>query len=50
MRAATRQRLRHFNVDEDFLPEANEICTDWEMGKDGKSWFDAKDFPKLMRK
>lgn len=32
------------------LPHLKEYSNPWGMDKDGKKWFDAKKFPKTMRK
>lgn len=32
------------------LPHLKEYSNPWGMDKDGKSWFDAKKYPKRMRK
>lgn len=32
------------------LPHLKEYSNPWGMNKDGKNWFDAKKYPKRMRK
>jgi len=32
------------------MPIRNEVCTTWNMPKDGKLLFDPVEFPRLMRK
>ena len=48
-RHACRQILNTNSVCE-LLPHVREYSNPWSMDKDGKVWFDAAKFPKLMRK
>lgn len=50
MRAMIRQRLHCFDPDTVLLPLENEVVDVWDMGKDGKIFFDQREFPRLMRK
>ena len=50
MRALIRQRLHNFDPDLLLLPLDNEAGNLWAMGKDGKTYFDPREFPKVMRK
>jgi len=34
----------------ELLPHLKEYSNPWSMSKDGRSWFDAKKFPEMMRK
>jgi len=38
------------NPEAESLPELREVSDVWGMNKDGKHYFDADKFPKLMRK
>lgn len=35
---------------EEMMPERNEISTTWDFAKDGKQFFDEREWPKGMRK
>lgn len=39
----------HINYEQE-LPHLKEYSNPWSMNKDGKKWFDAKKYPKRMRK
>jgi hypothetical protein len=40
----------HTNYERELLPHLKEYSNPWSMSKDGKRWFDAKKYPKMMRK
>lgn len=48
-RRVFRQKLL-INPFKDTFPHLREYSNLWSMSKDGKRWFDAKKYPKLMRK
>lgn len=50
MRAAIKQYLHATNFDEKLPPHVKEVSNVWAFGKDGKSWFNQKNHPDLMRK
>jgi len=49
LRRAVRQALHRAECVE-VLPHRRELTDPWTMAKDGKMWFDATRFPKLLRK
>jgi hypothetical protein len=44
------KQIINADFDCELLPHLREYSNPWAMDKDGKVWFDAKKFPKLMRK
>ncbi len=46
----TCKQILNTNFECELLPHLREYSNVWSMDKDGKVWFDAKEFPKLMRK
>lgn len=48
-RRAFKKQL-HINPFAEVFPHLKEYSNPWCMGKDGKTWFDPKEYPKLMRK
>jgi hypothetical protein len=44
------KQILNTNFECELLPHLREYSNVWSMDKDGKVWFDAKEFPKLMRK
>lgn len=44
------KQILNTNFECKLLPHLREYSNPWSMDKDGKVWFDAKEFPKLMRK
>jgi hypothetical protein len=44
------KQFLHIDFEIELLPHLREYSNPWCMDKDGKKWFDAKKFPKLMRK
>ncbi len=44
------KQILNTNFECELLPHLREYSNVWSMDKDGKVWFDAKKFPKLMRK
>ena len=48
-RHACKQFL-HIDFETELLPHLQAYSNLWSMSKDGKKWFDAKKYPKLMRK
>ncbi len=50
MRAHVRVALNQHDLENVLLPEIREVSNPWEMAKDGKGWFDPREYPKLMRK
>jgi hypothetical protein len=38
------------NIETELLPHLRDYSNPWSMNKDGKKWFDAKKYPKNMRK
>ena len=48
-RSACKQSL-HIDFERELLPHLREYSNPWSMNKDGKNWFDAKKYPKMMRK
>lgn len=47
LRRITKQAVAQ---DKEVLPDINEVLSVWEMGKDGKHYFDATEWPQGMRK
>jgi len=47
LRRRVRQAIHHGR---EVMPIRNEVCTTWNMPKDGKLLFDPVEFPRLMRK
>jgi len=48
-RRVLKQSLQ-IDYEKELLPHLKEYSNPWCMDKDGKKWFDAKKYPKLMRK
>lgn len=48
-RQAFKQHLRN-RTDNDAWPHLHDYSDPWGMAKDGRSWFDGREFPELMRK
>jgi hypothetical protein len=48
-RRACKQVL-HIHRACELLPQLREYSNPWAMSKDGKRWFDPREWPKLMRK
>lgn len=48
-RHACKQFL-HIDFETELLPHLREYSNLWSMCKEGKKWFDAKKYPKMMRK
>ncbi len=46
----TCKQFLHIDFTNEVLPHLKEYSNPWSMGKDGKKWFDAKKYPKRMRK
>lgn len=44
------KQFLHINHENEPLPHLKEYSNPWSMDKDGKKWFDAKKYPKQMRK
>ncbi len=44
------KQILNTNFECELLPHLREYSNVWSMDKDGKVWFDAKEFHKLMRK
>jgi len=44
------KQLLQTDFEKELLPHLKEYSNPWGMSKDGKNWFDAKKFLKLMRK
>lgn len=44
------KQILNTNFECELLPHLREYSNPWAMGKDGKHWFNAKEFPKWMRK
>ena len=48
-RQAFKQHLAT-RLENDSWPHLHEYSNPWGMAKDGKSWFDSREYPKRMRK
>ena len=46
----TYKQLLQMDFQRELLPHLKEYSNPWSMNKDGKKWFDAKKYPKYMRK
>jgi hypothetical protein len=44
------KQFLHVNYERELLPHLKEYSNPWAMNKDGKNWFDAREFPERMRK
>lgn len=44
------KQILNTNFECELLPHLREYSSPWAMGKDGKHWFDAEEFPEAMRK
>ena len=44
------KQFLHINAEGEPFPHLKEYSNPWSMNKDGKKWFDAKKYPKRMRK
>ncbi len=44
------KQILNVEPEKELLPHLKEYSNPWSMDKDGKTWFDAAEYPKRMRK